>query len=575
MATIQKSYKYEVYRQGVYLGLLDNVTSDFSYSQDIESSGVQIIVTLGVSADTSSLPPSYLKTEAGDYITDEAGNRLLTERQFDLVGNSDNSVLVNNGNKIKVYEYSDNYPNGKLMFSGIINRWEADFGGISGNDKIDIYIISDGADLDNYIYGNNSFTLQVSQLTKDDSFGFWADKRYGQTFTTGASQTFINKLVLSLNTGSAGSRTITLKIWNNTASATIGGTPLSSMAVTLPASTAFGDVTFLPSSPITVTSSTSYFYSIEVDAGSVFGTSTTWAGFEDGLSNPYGGGSMLSSTGGAGWLDSGGPDMYFKIYSGSLLTDANFTSYEPAQMIRDAITDYTARGGLIGYTTPSIVNTGLSITYNFKSATVLEIIKKALDLSPSTYFWYVDVGSNTLFFKAKSSIATFTIIKGKHIEGVKISATIENLKNTLYLSGGNTGSGVNLYKKYTDTTSINNYGQKLERSSDNRITTTGPADAIGNSFITASKDEAYRTEVTIIDGQGIDTTLVKLGDMIGFSGFGTFVDRLLLQVVRIAYGPESTTLTLGVIPPQLTIAVEQAVRDINALETIANPTSAS
>ena len=62
---------------------------------------------------------------------------------------------------------------------------------------------------------------------------------------------------------------------------------------------------------------------------------------------------------------------------------------------------------------------------------------------------------------------------------------------------------------------------------------------------------------------------------VGFNGFGTFVDNLVLQIVRVDYTPESATLTLGILPKRVHQAVEQVVRGVIGLNTVDNPTTPS
>src|SRR5487761_1650585 len=134
---------YQVFdSKGNYLGLLPNVTSEFTYSQDINTSGTQTTITCAVNSDTAPTPVTTIDTETGIAITDESGVDLYTERQPDVVGDSNSNILFKNGNKVKIYEVGYYYPNGKLRFSGEIDRIEANIG--SGNDTIKLVVYSDG-----------------------------------------------------------------------------------------------------------------------------------------------------------------------------------------------------------------------------------------------------------------------------------------------------------------------------------------------------------------------------------------------------------------------------------------------
>ena len=92
--------------------------------------------------------------------------------------------------------------------------------------------------------------------------------------------------------------------------------------------------------------------------------------------------------------------------------------------------------------------------------------------------------------------------------------------------------------------------------------------------VAENKDEQYQTTVTVVD-QTMDTTTLKPGLVIGFNGFGTFIDNLQAQIVRVDYAPEEVTLTLGLLPKRLTPQFEKITRGLIGLQTVDNPTTPS
>ncbi len=108
--TIQKTYLYQVFRQGQFLGLLPKVLSEFQYTQDINTAGAQLSISCGVSADTSGLDAPTIDDETGVPIQTETGSNLTTEKYPDVVGNSNSGALFRNGNQIIVYEISNYRP---------------------------------------------------------------------------------------------------------------------------------------------------------------------------------------------------------------------------------------------------------------------------------------------------------------------------------------------------------------------------------------------------------------------------------------------------------------------------------
>ncbi len=154
-----------------------------------------------------------------------------------------------------------------------------------------------------------------------------------------------------------------------------------------------------------------------------------------------------------------------------------------------------------------------------------------------------------------------------------MAASIEQVKNQIYFTGGPT-SGVNLYRSYQDGTSSAAYRVKLDRPTDNRVTVTATADAIGTSRLAEQKDEQYLTTLTVLD-KTMDTTLLKPGMVAAFNGFGSFIDTILAQIVRVEYAPSEVRLSFGMLQTRLSDEVENATRSLIAQQTLANPTSPS
>lgn len=253
------------------------------------------------------------------------------------------------------------------------------------------------------------------------------------------------------------------------------------------------------------------------------------------------------------------------------LTTVPFSGVDPTDIFKTVLDNY---GGAIAYDGSSTDDTGLSLSYTFITATVLEGVKKAFDLAPAGWYWYVDLGTNVAYFKNTASTATHTLIKGNHLSEINIVLSTQEVKNVVYFTGGDSGGGSNLFEVYVDQDSIDDFGQQVERVSDNRVTLTATADAIADGILDSQKDEKNYTVVEVLD-ETYDITLFKPGDTVGFAGFGSFVDNLILQIVRIDYTPDKVKLSLGELPTRLSSTVEQVRRDLLALQTVNNPSTPS
>lgn len=256
------------------------------------------------------------------------------------------------------------------------------------------------------------------------------------------------------------------------------------------------------------------------------------------------------------------------------LTTVTLNNTDPTDMFKTAIDSANTQGSEVSYDLTSTDNTGLLLDYTFRLATALEGVKVAYNLAPSGWYWYIDLGTNIAYFKNTASTATHKLIKGRHLANLKLRMSIQNVKNKVYFTGGDIGGGVNLFSYYSDDASIAEYGPRIDRRTDNRVTVQTTANAYGQGVIGTSKDEAYYTEVDVLDGT-YDITLFKPGDTVGFRGFGNFIESLILQIVRIDYTPQKAKLYLGTIPPRQSSTIEQVRRDLLSVQTVNNPSEPS
>jgi hypothetical protein len=322
---------------------------------------------------------------------------------------------------------------------------------------------------------------------------------------------------------------------------------------------------------IDTTAAADYFMTVAV------GTGQTMRVYYKASTNPYANGSMYTSSyaggsGGGSYGISTNNDLYFTTAYGTPSTQATYTSDDPSsEMLPAIITDYNARGGNIRLLTGNYDATGLSLTASFNTNTIYEAIQKIMDMAPTGFYWYVDLGSNLLYFKRTSTTPDFLLYKGRHVESLSLAFSIENVINDMLFSGGAT-AGVNLYRQYIDATSKALYGTRLDRKSDNRVTVIATADAIGNSNIAEHKGEQYQTGIQVL-ARTMDITLLKPGKTIGFRGYGSFIDSMVLQITKVDYTARRAKLQVGTLPLRFNSAVEQTIRGLIAEQTVANPST--
>lgn len=253
-------------------------------------------------------------------------------------------------------------------------------------------------------------------------------------------------------------------------------------------------------------------------------------------------------------------DQYlYDTTSGSTTIAQN--SLDPSQMIRNGLNRF-ADVGIGTYTTYSdttIDTTSSVASYTFKANTYLEVIEKALELSPSDWYYHVDLGSNEVNFHERSVTPNHIFLLGVHIESLNLRSSIEDTINDVLFTGGETIEGDPtsvLYRRYTREPA--QYTRRgLERMNDGRVTLTSSADILSEGRISENNKVQYKSSITILDGT-YDIEEIEVGDTIGFRNFGNFVDGLVMQVVGLTYNPESVTLQLDTLSP----AVPKRLQDL-------------
>lgn len=568
-ADVPTRVAYKVYsRDNQFLGELPKVTSPFVFPQDINSAGSSLEITCGIRAD-NQLTTDHLTT--GDLIDITTGDlspfTVTTGTTMLARGEDTNPAIFKNGNRIKIWIYNYWYPNGKLMFSGQVNKVKPKFAG--GNSYTKLMVLSDGLDLNNLVARGYpfSYTNDVVQTTENSYVtsivygpkgGGW--NVYGQSFVVGGAVTNIGAISLLLR----GTANVTVIMYdgpngNLMASAT--------QAVSVGVGT---EIQFEFPQLTTVNPNGTYFFAVWVDQGqSIDVFYSTTSVYTDGAkyNSNYGGGS-----GGGSWSVETG-DLWFKTKSGLPTTTATYSTQDPVTgMMRSILTDYNNRGGYI--TEGNFVTTNQSLTYTFNMAFIYDAMRKVLDMSPSGYVAYVDLGMAEMDIFPMSETADFTIVNGTDAIDVEMELSIEQVKNYLLLTGGEVSPGVNLYRDYRDTSSDAAFGPRTGTKADNRMTVTATADAVGTSFIAEFANEAENITVAV-PVTAMDTTRLLPGKTIGFKNYGNFLDTVVQPIVRREWHNSYVILTLGKMPVRMNDEIQRIQREMLNEQTINNPTAPS
>lgn len=312
-------------------------------------------------------------------------------------------------------------------------------------------------------------------------------------------------------------------------------------------------------------------------------------------SNPYADGKLMRDTG-SGWADVATSDLRFITYTDEGDTTVPQLSVDPSDIVRDALDYFNDNGGNLTYDISSIPDTGTTVSYTFVSQTILEVINKALELAPNGWYWYIDYSTNTFYFKSKSLSADHKLILGKDIKTLLPEKRSDNIINTVYFTGGDTGSGI-LYMKFQDAYSVATYGVRAIRYIDERVTLASTATILANSVINNNSAPEVRLSTVVVDSNidslGYDIESIDVGDVInvqnvaGSSGSSLYdvavwdidkwdfnitqIGTMYLQIIRKEYEPTGLAIYCSSIPVDVNKRIEDINRNLEALQTVNNP----
>lgn len=540
---LKTTYKYEVYRLGVLIGTLSTVTSPFKYSQMINTDGVSLKIDCAININVPGQ---------------------------DVAGTNASTSVVANGDRIKVWEYTKWYPNGKVAFQGQVNEWDADF----DNDMLNLLVFSDGFDMSNVPIEGEGSTVDVSQLTQNASILLQnsASGTYlsvGQSFLTGGGVNDTSRVRLMLNTQNT-QATVVVKIYSSVNSGLLATVQRT---INNNAPEVFD---FVYSPPAGTSPATQHFFdaSVTQDAGQAL------IYYND--ANPYASGAMYlkTSEGGSHVITPTGSiatasDLYFRTEHNGNTTEFTYSNEEISAIVLDGMSIYAASGGLVSASFSNVHNTGVTLPlYAFKLATPHDFVEVLRRSAPAGTYSYVDVGTSELNFKQTLETALHKVSKGNGAQSLKLGASIKEVMNTLYVTGGDTGGGVNLFKLYVDATSRQAYRPRMGKLNDPNLTDDDTADLVGTSEVNSRKDEQYRTTLKVLMAD-VDISQYKIGDPIGFENYGNFIDFLILQVVAINREDDCLVMSLGTLPPRNNLTLKQVKDNLQTLQEVNNPDSPS
>jgi hypothetical protein len=164
--TERKTFVYKIYdhETGDYLGEWKDVVSEFGFSQEINSAGSAIDVTLARNSDST--------VQAYDVLADDDDDPIVTDDEIGIATELQTVASIGPGTNVdlnldvKIFAFSkDLDPEGVLVFTGYISKYTAQYG---QSETTMVTIFSYGAELDNWVLEDSGDT-RVPYLSQDPS----------------------------------------------------------------------------------------------------------------------------------------------------------------------------------------------------------------------------------------------------------------------------------------------------------------------------------------------------------------------------------------------------------------------
>jgi hypothetical protein len=189
-------------------------------------------------------------------------------------------------------------------------------------------------------------------------------------------------------------------------------------------------------------------------------------------------------------------------------------------IFKDIIDKYN---GKITYDVAGIGTTGNTVvTEIFNLNTIKECLNKILSRCPIGWYWYVD-GENKIWLqRTDKNNPDHTLIMGRHINNISMSATMENVVNDVVVVGGTPDGEDQLYKRYNNPSSIDEFGRRTDILNDGRIYTEDSLDYLGKYTLGSAYAKEIEIQFDILDSNLYEDT--EVGKLDQF--------QLLNEVVR-------------------------------------------
>lgn len=464
-------------------------------------------------------------------------------------------------------------PSGIPMFDGYLSSWEADWG---ETDDVKANILSTSNELNN-IPLMTPDTAYVTSDTPTGSVGLAGAgpsdyTEHGQTFTTAAQKKIARITLKGRRWGGLNLvdyPILTLSLYN--------GTPTSLGSLI---ATAYAEVTSITDATINIVFDTpvtlpagTYCFLLSTDQNKTGGNETYPVTLQTGGS--YANGAEYYRIGKFGaWTVNTGVDLIFTVWEAGGNTTVPMNSMDPTNIFRSIIDYAQTQGAKVRYELEDMPATYTTVSYTFKGNTIKEALDKALELLPADWGYRYDFGTNRLSIFPRPTKPSHYATLGNNIVKFKLKRSIEKIINDVFFSGGQVSPNVNLFIRVSDPTSISQWRRGLAKLSDNRVVVEATARLLVAVAIERGNGPQYSGSLTI-GNSDFPLEEVKVGELIGYGGFGNFVDDLGLQLMSRTYNIDTISGQLETLPAKVAKRIEDIKRNLEQQEQENNPVSPS
>ena len=563
---MNKQYVYKYFENEEYIGTILNVTSEPEFTSEINSAGSELVIEVPTSFQ--SLEASFLADrvgdEAGNYVVDEQGNNISTTSVLDFPS------LPNLYNRIELVEISSYYPTGKTIYIGFVMDIEFD----NETDTAVIKAVSYGAQLSNFLVQPKQMDIVVDNNIRTDDVTVYSRFTPTQNRVTKIAQVVNLSVANSFKTialylGNAGDVPVPVKLSLKSGTPSSPGTLIAVVTRLLYPGTP-DYINFILEKQVDIPASTDYFFMLENLYYSKGIENAITVGYDSAAS--YSGGAAYYFNDTSGW-SSQTKDIQFVISKNQSTINNEYTNYDPTAIATELIDGFNSLGGVVAFGSDTYESTGVVVSYEFRFTNYLDALLKCVELSPPFTYWYIDAGTNTLYYKKRGNTYDHLFVGTSGIvRDFKLKYSLQNVTNKVYLGGGDSGGGTNVLVYSDNKASIEQYGHWMKVTSDNRAETNDVASVLADAIIGQENSPRFTAEMTVL-ASGYDITLLKPGQIVGYADYNSLVNTLSLQIVSVTYAPDQASVRLEIPPDTQSKRVDSLRRGLIMQESENNPTS--